>query len=111
MGKLTYKTIFRDVNKLIISSVHMRHLKELSTVTSVFLSVLGNKCYLPELKLGEKELAKQKDTERTHIAVVGGRNNIFELFAIEYVDSHKVTLGMAVLAGFRGGDFDNLFTY
>ena len=43
-----------------------------------------------------------------NVHVVGGRAQVFHLLASEDVDSDQVDLGVAVLAGLRGGHFDDL---
>jgi hypothetical protein len=43
-----------------------------------------------------------------NIHVMGGWTKFFELLACEDIDSNKVDLSVAVLAGLRGGHIDNL---
>lgn len=42
------------------------------------------------------------------IHVVGGRGQVLELLAGEDVDGDQVNLGVTMLAGLRGGHFDDL---
>ncbi|KAF9674396.1 hypothetical protein SADUNF_Sadunf10G0123000 [Salix dunnii] len=45
---------------------------------------------------------------RKNQTIVGRRNNIFKLLAIEDINCNKVTFGMAMLASFRGRNLYNL---
>lgn len=57
---------------------------------------------------GAKEHPHSEAKLEVYITVVGGRNNIFKLLPIKYVNCHKVALCMSMLASFGSGNFYNL---
>ena len=49
-------------------------------------------------KIEPTEKINKKEKALHYITIVGGRHNIFKLLSIKYINSHKVALGMSMLA-------------
>ena len=91
----TYKAILGDVNELVIGTNHLRDLQEDGTRLSQILTY-------------QTRLTAISDAAMTHVAVVGGRHDIFQLLVREDIDGDEVALRVTVLPSLRSRHFDHL---
>lgn len=108
--RITYKTIFGYINQLIVSASNMGSLwRELQIHSKPSTFWLWEKNKNKNSKIEPTEKINNKEKALHYITIVGGRHNIFKLLSIKYINSHKVALGMSMLASLWSGNFNNLF--